>query len=99
MCFKYLEYNFVDNVITEPRLVDFDRRCNGFVVKNTGTTLVRIMGENLSPGESKSIGGNYGEIYVGRLKIDFVTQTPAPAVITNSATVSQKVYVKSRDLI
>ena len=93
MCFKLLQYNFFDTVITRPGLVNFDIYCNGWVIKNSGTTLVLIMGETLNPGESKSIGGNYGEIFVGRLNVAFRTQTPAPATIVNKATLTQKMYV------
>ena len=100
MCnMKLLGYNIFETVITAPGQVNFDNHCNGWVIKNTGTTLVLIMGESLATGESKSIGGNYGEIWIGRLNIAFRTPTPAPSVITNQATLTQKIYVRSTDFI
>ena len=89
-----IEYNIFTTPFTAPGEVMVDRKCNGFVIKNAGTTLVETFGEQLQPGESKSIGGNYGELFVGRVDIKFTVQAVPPAVITNLAIVTQKVYVK-----
>jgi hypothetical protein len=76
-----------------PKQVVIASYLNAISVKNEGTTLVIFQGDTLQPGESKSIGGNFGEIYDSRIDIFFQTQVPAPAVINNLAVVTQKFYL------
>lgn len=78
--------------------VVLDELCNGFVVKNAGTTLVIFQGDILQPGESKSFGGNRLEIYRTRADIVFQVQTVPPLVVTNLCFVTQKFYM-NRDLL
>jgi hypothetical protein len=61
--------------------------CNGFTVRNIGTATVVFMGDPLAAGEVKQVGGNRGEIYVGRLDLKF------SGVGTTAALVTQKYYM------
>lgn len=70
-----------------------DPYTNSLTVKNTGTTLCIFQSDTLQPGESKSYGGNRGEVFRGRLDLRFQTQAVPPAIITNEATVTLKVYL------
>ena len=73
--------------------VSVDKLCNGFSVNNAGTTICTVNGEPLQPGDSKTVGGNVGEVYVGRIDLAFFVPDPAPSSIVNSAWVTQKYYV------
>jgi hypothetical protein len=85
-------YNTTTQEYRSLRSVPVDARCNGFTVNNAGTTIVTLNGEPLQPGQSKTVGGNEGEIYVGRIDLAFYTPSPAPSTIVNSAWVTQKFY-------
>jgi hypothetical protein len=87
-----LKYNTTTLEYTALKSVVVARFCNGFTVNNTGTTIALLNGEPLQPGQSKTVGGNEGEIYVGRIDLSFKTQSPAPSTIINSAWVTQKFY-------
>lgn len=57
-----------------------DSHCNGWTAINIGTTVVNVKGIPLNPGtpgtnngESFTIGGNAGEIFKGRVDIEFPT--------------------------
>lgn len=89
-------------IITTPystqQFVVFDRQCNAWTIKNAGNTLLNFDEEVLLPGESKSVGGNEGEIYSGgRKRIYFTVPSPAPATISNIAWLTQKIYVTRID--
>jgi hypothetical protein len=73
--------------------VQLVQNLNGFTVKNSGTTFCQVNDDTLVPGESKSFGGNWGELYNGRLYVRFVTQTPPPLTVVNLCFVTQKYYV------
>jgi hypothetical protein len=89
---EFINYS-TSNVLYQRQIsVTVDKLCNGFSAKNAGTTIVLLNGEPLQPGESKSIGGNLGEIFVGRIDIAFLLPTPAPATIVNACYVTQKTY-------
>jgi hypothetical protein len=90
-----LNFNITVQVYGVATRVPVEETCNAVTVKNAGTTLLFFNGDPLQPGESKSAGGNYGEIYMGRVDLQFVTQTPPPTTITNLAVVTQKFYVDS----
>jgi len=52
--------------------------CNGFIAVNTGDEIVTVNDQILYPGvigvsngESKTVGGNAGEIFLGNIKISF----------------------------
>ena len=85
-------YNITTQEYIAQHNVVVDRLCNGLTIKNAGTTIVLFNGVPLQPQESISIGGNEGEVYVGRCDIRFQVQTPAPPVVNNSAWVIQKFY-------
>jgi hypothetical protein len=90
-------YAIVNEQYAVQDTVGFDPNCNGFVVKNAGTTLLSFDNEILQPQESKSIGGNYGEYYCGdRKKIYFIVQSPAPSSIKNLCIVTQKIYINKK---
>lgn len=94
-CRKYnlLRFNTSIQQYQGPQQVVVAEYLNAISVKNEGTTLVKFQGDTLQPGESKSIGGNYCEVYDARVDISFITQTPAPPVITNLAVITQKFYL------
>lgn len=79
--------------VASPGQVQLPVNVNGVSVHNTGNTIVLCNEDPLQPGESKTIGGNWGEIFTGRIFIRFILPTPAPAVPVNQATVTSKFYV------
>jgi hypothetical protein len=88
-------YNISKTAITSGTLqVPIGDNVNGFVVKNSGNTIVMFNREPLQPGESQTVGGNEGEIYVGRVDIFFVLPIPAPAVPIDSCWITVKYYPK-----
>src|SRR6266404_2017951 len=90
-------YNISYNAVTESTSVPVPETCNGFTVKNNGTTIVLLNGMiPIVPGSSVAIGGNYGEIYGGRCDIRFQVPAPPPGTITNSAVVMFKFYMSDR---
>jgi hypothetical protein len=86
-------YNISSQTYNVATNVPIAQMCNGFMVKNTGTTIVLLNGTPIQPGDSISVGGNYGEEYRGRLDIGFFTQTPPPFTIINEVTIIQKFYM------
>jgi hypothetical protein len=91
---KLRKYNSSSQEYIKQTSVVVERPCNGVSVKNAGTTMVFFNGEPLVPGESKSVGGNQDEEYVGRIDLIFGnTAVPPATVATNSAWVSQKFFV------
>lgn len=65
---------------------------NGFVIHNSGTNLLFFNNDPIPAGSSKSYGGNYGEVYKGRLSIRFQLALP-PAGTINQVVITQKYYV------
>lgn len=92
MCLKLLKYNVSTQVYNGSEQIISAPWINAFTIHNTGTTNVINEGDVISPGGSKTVGGNYGEIYDGRIIIMFQTPTPAPPVVTNLCVVIQKFY-------
>lgn len=91
---EFLFYRDNETVYTDAGNLTFDNFCNGWVIKNTGNTLVIVDNkETLQPGESKSFGGNVGEVYRGQKRISFQLPAVVPATIVNMATVTEKIYV------
>jgi hypothetical protein len=86
---KLLQYNLsvqIYNADTQLPVMEF---CNGFSVRNiapAGGATVVIMGDPLIPGQVKNVGGNRGEIYVGRLDLKFTGGG------VQSCLVTQKIY-------
>jgi hypothetical protein len=84
---KLLQYNIsvqVYNGTEDIPTMDF---CNGFTVRNIGTSNLVVNGDQLAPNESKAIGGNRGEIFVGRIYITF------NGAGNNLALITQKFYM------
>lgn len=75
--------------------------CNGFMVTNTGDVLVTVNDQILnagvpgtSLGDSKTFGGNEGELYDGTLKVAFANPT---AGVAPNIEVVYKVYTNILD--
>lgn len=66
--------------------------CNGFTVRNGGNTALLVNGDPLAPGEFKSVGGNHGEIYIGRIDLVFRDQATQTLPRVRVAVVTQKFY-------
>lgn len=88
-----LPYNIWTGVYSNAAEIQWSRYLNGFTIHNTGTTFIFFNGDRIVPGESKTVGGNFGEVYKGRLDLSFFLQTPPPGTIINQATITQKFYV------
>jgi hypothetical protein len=84
---KLLQYNLSVQVYSVTCEVPVMENCNGFTVRNIGASNAIVMGDTLAPNEVKSIGGNRGEIYVGRIDLKF------SGAGTNAALVTQKYYM------
>lgn len=79
--------------VSLPGMVQLVPNVNGVAVHNAGNTIVLFNEDPLQPGESKTFGGNWGEIFTGRIFIRFILPTPAPAIPNNLAYVTSKFYV------
>lgn len=88
----YLLYNTSTLEYIAQRSVVLDKLCNGVTVINKGNTIAMWNGLPLQPNESMTVGGNVGEVFVGRVDISFSLPTPAPPTPVNSAWVIQKFY-------
>jgi hypothetical protein len=84
---KLLQYNLSVQVYNGAEAIPVMDFCNGFTVRNIGTSNLVVMGDQLAPNESKAIGGNRGEIYVGRIDLSF------NGAGNNLALVTQKYYM------
>ena len=84
---KLLQYNLSTQIYNVSCELPVMENCNGFTFRNTGTATCTVMGDPLAAGEVKQVGGNRGEIYVGRLDIKF------SATGTRSLVVTQKYYM------
>jgi len=74
--------------------------CNGFIATNTGLVAVTVNDRVLYPGtpgtvngDSITIGGNFGEIYLGNIRIVFAAGA-GPEV-----TIEQKYYILDKVII
>jgi len=73
-------YNISVSLITLSGFVPVMENCNSLMFTNTGADIVEVNGMVLYPGtvgttlgDSKTIGGNAGEIYTGNIKVTFRT--------------------------
>lgn len=91
----FLRYNTDTQHYHQSGKIPLDRLTNGFTIRNAGNSNVVVNGDTLPPGAFKAFGGNYGEIYAGRLDINFnITGiTPAPAQVINDAVLTNKYYM------
>lgn len=102
MAFDFLRWNTTGaQPVTAPGPVIRVPNCNGFVACNTGDVAVRVNGQILYPGvpgtslgDSKTWGGNFGEIYLGNIVIEFPT-----ASADQQVTIDQKFYIIEGDPI
>jgi hypothetical protein len=79
---KLLQYNLSVQIYQVSLEVPVMENCNGFTIRNIGAATVTVMGDPLAAGEVKNIGGNRGEIYVGRLDIKFSGAGAQAALVT-----------------
>jgi hypothetical protein len=84
----FLKYNISTDTYSKSGKVTTARYLNGWSVVNLGANPVQVNGDTLTTGQSKSVGGNAGEIYIGLIRLDFGTG----ALIDNNAVVTQKFY-------
>ena len=70
----------------KPAFIDVVKNCNGFTVTNIGDTTAFVNDMVLFPGvpgvslgDSRTIGGNENEIYVGNIKLSFDVIAPGVA--------------------
>lgn len=88
----YLRYNISTQTFTKSGRVNISETCNGWSVINLGTSNVMVNGDTLIPGESKSVGGNYGEVYIGRVDLLFQGAGLNNAVFTEKFYMDGPVY-------
>lgn len=93
MDIKTLFYNLIPMTYGQNTKVEVDKYCNGFSVVNIGATNMVVNGTPLAPpvapallGEAAQFGGNIGEIFIGRIDIQFTTGA-------GRCIVTQKIYV------
>lgn len=74
----FIPYNTTTNNYFKSAVVDVMKNCNGFTFTNVGGKIARVNGMIIYPGvpgtslgDSRSVGGNEGEIYKGRIQIAF----------------------------
>lgn len=91
---NYDQYNVVSQQYSQNGNVPLDSHCNGWTAINIGTTVVEVNGIPLNPGtpgtnngESFTVGGNKGEIFNGRISLNFTGGTGNVLII-------QKYYVQ-----
>lgn len=85
--FQAVAYNFSAQTYQTNIQVDIDEWCNGLTIRNTGTSMVNFQQEEIAPGESVAIGGNFGEIIRGRLDLFFT------GAGNNKCVIRQKFYL------
>lgn len=96
MQFQFIKYNTTGAVpFNQGGFIKKEDNLNGFIVTNTGDEIAYINDRVLYPGvpgtsngDSVTIGGNYGEIYFGIIKLAFAGGGVNPQV-----TIEQKFYV------
>lgn len=90
-------YDIIAQVYEIGGEIKVDPKCNGFTAINTGDTLVTVCGIPLKPfppghpeltGAAIAIPGNYGELFKGRIWINFAN---LPGV-TPQVVIIQKYY-------
>lgn len=75
---ELLIYNIIPTVYRKNAAVIIQEMCNSVILINQGTTIATVNGVVLNPGtagvnngESFTFGGNVGEIFKGRIDINF----------------------------
>jgi hypothetical protein len=90
---KFLRYNVTTQKYSVVTDVQWDKYLNGFMIHNTGNTNLYYNQQLIVPGASETVGGNFGEIYGGRIELMFRLPTPAPVTPANEVTIQQKFYL------
>ena len=96
MCDERLYYfDTTPYTYTKPQKINIPSLCNAISIKNTGNIICVVDEEPIQPGESKSIGGNRGEILYGRHDISFTTagMDIVPPTQLPQAFVTAKFYI------
>jgi hypothetical protein len=91
-------YNISVATYSQSGFIDVIENCNGFTFTNLGDTIAEVNGMVIFPsatpatdlGDSRSIGGNAGEIYKGNIKLSF----RQPLGVAPLVEIAQKFYVK-----
>ncbi len=103
---KTLPFNIIAQSYQNSQQLQLEELCNGYTAINTGDTLVYVNNVPLKPypsghpelsGESYTVAGNFGEVYVGAngaISIAFVAGGAAPQV-----TIIQKFYLPNNPRI
>lgn len=81
MAYTFLTFNTTKAIpIYSAAIVDRVDNCNGYRATNTGDTIAWVDGQILYPGipgtslgDSVTVGGNFGEIFLGHIKVEFDT--------------------------
>jgi hypothetical protein len=75
---QYINYNISVVLVTKSGFQDILKPCNSLMFTNTGLDIVEVNGMVLYPGvpgtslgDSRTIGGNEGEVFVGTIKVTF----------------------------
>lgn len=97
--FQFIKYNTTGAVpYNAGGFITKVDNCNGFIATNTGDAPVNVNDRILYPGvpgtnngDSITIGGNFGELYFGNIKIDF------GAGANPEVTIEQKFYILSNN--
>lgn len=101
-CGGFLRYNTTGaQTYNTGTMVKRVNNCNGYTAINTGDDPVTVGDTLLYPGvpgtvngDSKTVGGNLGEIFLGNIRIVFSGIGVAPAV-----TIEQKFYILDKVII
>lgn len=97
----FLKYNFTGaQPYRESGFVKRVNNCNGFIAVNTGDEIAVVNDQVLYPGvpgtnlgDSKTVGGNAGEVFLGNIKITFNGGGANPEV-----TIDQKFYILEENI-
>jgi hypothetical protein len=97
----FIRYNITSaEPVTESKYLKRMTNCNGFTIINTGAVIARINGQILYPGtpgtsngDSITIGGNAGEIFLGNVQVIFDAGAGAEVMVT------QKYYILDKPIV
>lgn len=92
------KYNIAIGTYNTSQFIDVVENCNGFTFTNIGDTIAEVNGQVIFPsatpltalGDSRSIGGNEGEIYKGNMRLLFRTPLGAAPLVE----IVQKLYIE-----
>lgn len=82
---EFLKYNIGNaELFTQAQYINIPERCNGMMFTNIGDTIAFVNGQVIFPntnpatglGDSRTIGGNRGELLTGVITLAFDTVAP-----------------------